>query len=54
MQVVGGLVYMQGQVNHSPPINVVLDSGALVPLTFVTGLDPNVRVDVNVPEGLFE
>jgi hypothetical protein len=28
MQVVGGLVYMQGQVNHSPPINVVLDSGA--------------------------
>ena len=28
MQVIVGLVYMQGQVNHSPPLNVVLDSGA--------------------------
>ena len=33
---------------------LVLDSGALVPLTFVTSVDPNVRVDVDVPEGLFE
>ncbi len=33
---------------------LVLDSGALVPLTFVTAVDANVRVDVDVPEGLFE
>jgi 16S rRNA processing protein RimM len=33
---------------------LVLDSGALVPLTFVTRVEPNVRVDVEVPEGLFE
>ena len=32
----------------------VLDSGALVPLTFVTALEANVRVDVDVPDGLFE
>jgi 16S rRNA processing protein RimM len=33
---------------------LVLDSGALVPLTFVTTVVANVRVDVDVPEGLFE
>jgi 16S rRNA processing protein RimM len=33
---------------------LILDSGALVPLTFVTSVDPNVRIDVDVPEGLFE
>lgn len=33
---------------------LVLDSGALVPLTFVTRVDANVRIDVDVPEGLFE
>jgi 16S rRNA processing protein RimM len=33
---------------------LVLDSGALVPLTFVTTVDANVRIDVDVPEGLFE
>ncbi len=33
---------------------LVLDSGALVPLTFVTHVDANVRIDVDVPEGLFE
>ncbi len=33
---------------------LVLDSGALVPLTFVTNVEPNVRIDVDVPEGLFE
>ena len=33
---------------------LVLDSGALVPLTFVTSVDANHRVDVDVPEGLFE
>lgn len=33
---------------------LVLDSGALVPLTFVTNVKANCRVDVDVPEGLFE
>jgi 16S rRNA processing protein RimM len=33
---------------------LVLDSGALVPLTFVTKVDANVRIDLNPPEGLFE
>ena len=33
---------------------MVLDSGALVPLTFVTRIEANVRIDVEVPEGLFE
>lgn len=33
---------------------MVLDSGALVPLTFVVELEPNTRVVVDAPEGLFE
>ena len=33
---------------------LVLDSGALVPLTFVISLEANTRIDVDVPEGLFE
>ncbi|MGC1418883.1 MAG: ribosome maturation factor RimM [Acidimicrobiales bacterium] len=33
---------------------LVLDSGTLVPLTFVTRVVANERVDVDVPEGLFE
>jgi 16S rRNA processing protein RimM len=33
---------------------MVLDSGALVPLTFVTSLDANRRVVIDAPEGLFE
>lgn len=33
---------------------LVLDSGALVPLTFVTTVEANVRIDVDVPDGLFE
>jgi len=33
---------------------LVLDGGALVPLTFVTAVQPNMRIDVDVPEGLFE
>jgi len=31
-----------------------LDSGALVPVRFVTDLDPNKRVSVDVPDGLFD
>jgi len=33
---------------------LILDTGALVPLTFVTNVEANVRIDVDVPEGLFE
>ncbi|HEV2427784.1 MAG TPA: hypothetical protein VGS61_06165 [Acidimicrobiales bacterium] len=33
---------------------MVLDTGALVPLAFVTDVEPGVRVRVDAPEGLFE
>jgi len=33
---------------------LVLDNGALVPLTFITEIEANVRIVVDVPEGLFE
>jgi len=33
---------------------LVLDSGALVPLTFVTSVEANTLIEVDVPEGLFE
>ena len=33
---------------------MVLDSGALVPLTFVVTLEANTRVQIDAPEGLFE
>ncbi len=33
---------------------LVLDTGHLVPLTFVTEVDPHTRVVVDAPEGLFE
>ena len=33
---------------------LVLDTGALVPLTFVTSVDANERIDIDAPEGLFE
>jgi ribosomal 30S subunit maturation factor RimM len=33
---------------------LVLDSGFLVPLTFVTSVVPNERVEIEAPEGLFE
>ena len=33
---------------------LVLDTGALVPLTFVTRVLAHERIDVDVPEGLFE
>jgi 16S rRNA processing protein RimM len=42
-------------VESNPASDIlVLDSGALVPLTFVTSVEANVRIDVDVPEGLFE
>jgi 16S rRNA processing protein RimM len=33
---------------------MVLDSGALVPLSFVVTLEANTRVQIDAPEGLFE
>jgi len=33
---------------------MVLDTGALVPLTFVVTLEANRRVEIDAPEGLFE
>ena len=33
---------------------MVLDSGALVPLSFVVTLEANSRVEIDAPEGLFE
>lgn len=33
---------------------MVLDTGALVPLTFVTAYEANARVEIDAPEGLFE
>ena len=33
---------------------LVLDSGALIPLTFVTSVEANSLIEVDVPEGLFE
>ena len=33
---------------------LVLDTGALVPLTFVTNVEPGVRIDLDEPDGLFE
>lgn len=33
---------------------LVLDTGALVPLTFVVEVEPHVRIDVEAPDGLFE
>ena len=43
------------EVEANPASDImVLDSGALVPLTFVTHVEARVRVDAEVPEGLFE
>jgi 16S rRNA processing protein RimM len=33
---------------------MVLDNGALVPLTFVVALEANAKVTIDAPEGLFE
>ncbi len=33
---------------------LVLDSGALVPLTFVTSVEANTLIEIDVPDGLFE
>ncbi len=42
-------------VESNPASDILaLDTGALVPLTFVTNVEANVRIDVDVPDGLFE
>lgn len=42
------------QVLENPASDILeLDTGALVPVQFVTAVDPGVRVDVEVPAGLF-
>jgi 16S rRNA processing protein RimM len=33
---------------------LVLDNGVLIPLVFVTEIEPNVRIDVDLPDGLLE
>lgn len=43
------------EVESNPASDLmVLDTGALVPLAFVTALEANRRIKVDVPEGLFE
>ena len=43
------------EVEANPASDIlVLDTGALVPLTFVTNVEANARIDIDVPEGLFE
>jgi 16S rRNA processing protein RimM len=43
------------EVEANPASDIlVLDSGVLVPLTFVTNVEANVRIDVDAPDGLFE
>jgi 16S rRNA processing protein RimM len=42
------------RVTENPASDLLeLDSGALVPLRFVTHVEPGARIDVDVPEGLF-
>ncbi|NBV26559.1 MAG: 16S rRNA processing protein RimM [Actinobacteria bacterium] len=43
------------EVEENPASDLlVLDSGALIPLTFVVEVEPNERIVVEAPEGLFE
>ena len=42
------------QVLDNPASDILeLDTGALVPVQFVTAVEPGTRIDVDVPEGLF-
>lgn len=62
-QLFGAEVYDESGVRRGVVVDVesnpasdilVLDNGALVPLTFVTNVEANTRIDIDVPEGLFE
>jgi 16S rRNA processing protein RimM len=59
----GAELFDAAGVSHGKVVNVeanpasdilVLESGALVPLTFVTNVEAHVRIDIDAPEGLFE
>ena len=42
------------QVLDNPASDILeLDTGHLIPVQFVTEVDPGVRIDVDVPDGLF-
>ncbi len=60
---IGALVVDQGGTERGLVTEIVanpasdllqLDSGALVPVRFVTAVEPGVRVDIDVPDGLFD
>lgn len=62
-ELIGAEVVDQHDVRRGVVVNVVqnpasdlleLDSGALVPTTFVAGLEPGERIAVDVPDGIFE
>jgi 16S rRNA processing protein RimM len=62
-QLFGAELFDASGVSHGKVVDVeanpasdilVLDSGALVPLTFITNVEANVRIDVDAPDGLFE
>lgn len=62
-ELIGSLLVDQDGVERGTVVRVLdnpasdimeLDSGALVPVGFVTSLEPNDRVVVDVPDGLFD
>ena len=62
-ELIGAEVVDQHDVRRGVVVNVLqnpasdlleLDSGALVPATFVAGLEPGERIAVDVPDGIFE
>jgi 16S rRNA processing protein RimM len=62
-QLIGSRLVDQAGVDRGRVVEVLanpasdlleLDSGALVPVRFVTGVVPGERVDVEVPDGLFD
>ena len=62
-ELIGAVVVDQSGVQRGLVVQVVanpasdlleLDSGALVPFRFVVDTEPGVRIDVDVPDGLFE
>ncbi len=62
-ELIGAEVVDQHHIRRGVVVKVVqnpasdlleLDSGALVPSAFVTGLEPGERIAVDVPEGIFE
>ena len=61
-ELIGAVVVDETDVHRGRVVRVLdnpgsdileLDTGALVPVQFVTAVDPGVRIDVHVPAGLF-